>query len=194
MAKINETGREEIVRAAQDIFSRYGFRKTTMEEIARAACRGKSSLYYYFKSKDEVFQAVAGREIEKWRKKLRDALGREQTPQKKLRVYFMTRMSALSHLSRFYGFFADEYYENYRLVERLKAEIEGGEFSLVREILKEGKGKGIFNIRDLDVTALNIVNVLRGLEHSWLKERNVVALKKRIDNLLDIFLKGLLKK
>ena len=56
MDKINNTAnKEEIVKAAQHVFARYGFRKTTMEEIASEAHRAKSSLYYYFKSKDEVF-------------------------------------------------------------------------------------------------------------------------------------------
>ncbi|HBR34566.1 MAG TPA: TetR family transcriptional regulator, partial [Firmicutes bacterium] len=40
-----------IVEKAQAIFARYGFRKTTMDEIAKATHKGKSGFYHYFPSK-----------------------------------------------------------------------------------------------------------------------------------------------
>jgi AcrR family transcriptional regulator len=53
-----EKYRKEIIISAGRIFSHYGFKKTTMEEIARALKIGKSSVYYYFKSKEDIFEAV----------------------------------------------------------------------------------------------------------------------------------------
>ena len=46
---------EEIVRAASKRFSRHGFSKTTLEEIARDVRIGKPTIYHYFKSKDDLF-------------------------------------------------------------------------------------------------------------------------------------------
>jgi AcrR family transcriptional regulator len=46
---------EEIVRAAAKRFSRHGFGKTTLEEIARDVRIGKPTIYHYFKSKDELY-------------------------------------------------------------------------------------------------------------------------------------------
>ena len=51
MVVVKEEVRIYIVGVARKIFTRYGFRKTTMEEIAKASQMGKSSIYYYFKSK-----------------------------------------------------------------------------------------------------------------------------------------------
>ncbi len=48
-----EEFRKKIIKTSGQIFSRYGFRKTTMEEISKALKMGKSSVYYYFKSKEE---------------------------------------------------------------------------------------------------------------------------------------------
>ncbi|MCK7536282.1 MAG: TetR/AcrR family transcriptional regulator [Marinilabiliales bacterium] len=53
-----EEYRRRIILTASKIFSHYGFRKTTMEEISRALKKGKSSIYYYFGSKEEIFEAV----------------------------------------------------------------------------------------------------------------------------------------
>ncbi len=46
---------EEIVRAASKRFSRHGFGKTTLDEIARDVRIGKPTIYHYFKSKDELY-------------------------------------------------------------------------------------------------------------------------------------------
>ena len=63
--------RENIVSAATEVFSRYGFKKTSMEDIARALRMGKSSIYYYFKGKEEIFQAVVDREANLLRVKVK---------------------------------------------------------------------------------------------------------------------------
>ena len=55
--------KEIIIAAATTLFSRFGLDKTTMEDIAKAAKKGKSSLYYYFKSKEQVFAEVIRKEI-----------------------------------------------------------------------------------------------------------------------------------
>ncbi|MCW8803351.1 MAG: TetR/AcrR family transcriptional regulator [Ignavibacteriaceae bacterium] len=47
--------KEEIIRAAAKRFGRHGLGKTTLEEIARDVRIGKPTIYYYFKSKDELF-------------------------------------------------------------------------------------------------------------------------------------------
>lgn len=47
--------KEEIIRAASKRFSRHGFNKTTLEEIARDVRIGKPTIYHYFNSKDELF-------------------------------------------------------------------------------------------------------------------------------------------
>ena len=46
---------EEIVRAASKRFSRHGFGKTTLDEIARDVRIGKPTIYHYFKSKEDLF-------------------------------------------------------------------------------------------------------------------------------------------
>jgi len=38
--------RKKIIISAGQIFSRYGFRKTTMDELAKALKMGKSSIYF----------------------------------------------------------------------------------------------------------------------------------------------------
>jgi AcrR family transcriptional regulator len=55
---VTELRRSEILTAATEVFAAKGFDDTLMEEIARAAGLAKGTLYLYFKSKDEIYQAV----------------------------------------------------------------------------------------------------------------------------------------
>ncbi|MEO0226014.1 MAG: helix-turn-helix domain-containing protein [candidate division WOR-3 bacterium] len=47
--------RDSIIDSARYVFSRFGYRKATMDSIARAARKAKSSIYYYFRDKEEIF-------------------------------------------------------------------------------------------------------------------------------------------
>lgn len=56
---------EAILAAAQDLFSRYGFRRTSIDEIASQAGIAKGTVYLYFPNKQAVFRAVAERVAER---------------------------------------------------------------------------------------------------------------------------------
>ncbi|MCD4696056.1 MAG: TetR/AcrR family transcriptional regulator [Bacteroidales bacterium] len=67
--KIDET-RDKILNVAATIFSKFGFHKTTVDEIARAAYKAKGSVYYHFKSKEGLFQRVIDKEFQMLRGEL----------------------------------------------------------------------------------------------------------------------------
>ncbi len=50
--------KEQVLQAASEVFSRFGFEKTTLDDIGQRAGLNKASLYYYFKNKEEIFIAV----------------------------------------------------------------------------------------------------------------------------------------
>ncbi len=54
---------EKLLQAAAHLFARWGFDKTTVEEIAREADVSKGAVYLEFKGKDELFRAVVYREL-----------------------------------------------------------------------------------------------------------------------------------
>jgi len=59
--KRSDATQAQIVVAAFDVFSRYGFARTSMSDIAAAAGVSRTSLYNHFKTKEEVFQALSKR-------------------------------------------------------------------------------------------------------------------------------------
>jgi AcrR family transcriptional regulator len=56
-----EARRAGILDAALRVFGQYGYRRTSMDDIAREAQIGKGTIYLSFASKEEVFQALAQR-------------------------------------------------------------------------------------------------------------------------------------
>ncbi|HSU50274.1 MAG TPA: helix-turn-helix domain-containing protein, partial [Segetibacter sp.] len=53
----------EILSTAKALFAHHGLKKTTMEDIANSLGKGKSTLYYYFTGKTQIFEAVVKEEL-----------------------------------------------------------------------------------------------------------------------------------
>lgn len=54
----NDKVREEIILASDAVFERYGYLRVSMQDISNECKKGRSTLYHYFKNKEEVLDAV----------------------------------------------------------------------------------------------------------------------------------------
>jgi AcrR family transcriptional regulator len=78
---IDENARfKRVMRAAEELFKRVGFRAVTMELVAREANVAKATLYSYFKNKDELYVAVCARMARILRGSVEQALMKPETP------------------------------------------------------------------------------------------------------------------
>jgi TetR/AcrR family transcriptional regulator, transcriptional repressor for nem operon len=66
----DKTTRDHIVEAADQLFYRQGFQHTSFSDIADAVRISRGNFYYYFKSKDEILDAVIGMRVADTRKML----------------------------------------------------------------------------------------------------------------------------
>lgn len=57
---------QSLLDAGRDLFLRYGFDKTTIAEIARGASVSKGAVYLHFASKEQLFEALLGRELSRF--------------------------------------------------------------------------------------------------------------------------------
>ncbi len=193
MEEVEKDTRQIIIEASRSLFARYGFRKTTMEEIASAAHMGKSSIYHYFKSKEDVFRSVIRQEEDILKEQISKAVKSQKLPQDKLRIYVKTRVQVLNQLANYYSAFKDEYLEQYSFIQDLRKEADEYEFETIKSVLKEGVDRGIFVINDLELTVYAIVTAMKGLEYPWAIERDVSKIEKSIDSLFGILFHGIVK-
>jgi AcrR family transcriptional regulator len=166
-----EEYRRKIIITAGTIFSRYGFRKTTMDEIANALKMGKSSVYYYFSSKQEIFEAVVKYEANTLRNELTTAIKSVESPIDKMRKYVLVRMKAFEKLSNYYNAIA-----------------------ILRLILYDGVRKKIFNVENSEYTAMAIQTTMKGFEVPLFWKKREDNIDHRLKAILDVLFYGIVKK
>lgn len=189
-----EEFRRKVIITAGQIFSRYGFRKTTMDEIARALKMGKSSIYYYFESKEEIFEAVVLHEANILRNELTTAIKSVESPVDKMRNYVFVRMKAFEKLSNYYNAIFDKNLDHFDFIENIRARYDREELAILRLLIWHGARKKVFNVTNSEYTALAIQTTLKGLEVPlfWMKKE--VHIEDRLNAILDVLFNGILKK
>ncbi len=70
-SRIQHQNQAVILKAALEVFSAYGYRGTTVDQIAVKAGLSKPNLLYYFKRKEDIYVAVLEHTLEEWLKPLR---------------------------------------------------------------------------------------------------------------------------
>lgn len=90
-AQLTEFNRNNILNAAQKLFEEKGFLQTTMDDIAKEAEYSKSTIYVYFKSKDEIYNHM----IYKSMIMLRDNLDKSIEASNDYEKYFSAICNAL---------------------------------------------------------------------------------------------------
>ena len=183
-----------ITMVAQNIFSKHGLLKTTVDEIAKAARMGKASLYHYFQSKEEIFKEVVEQENRFLKEKIRDAVNREKNPQKKMKIYILKKMEYLKELANIHSALKDDYLKNYAFIEKIREKNSREELFTIREILQDGEDKGIFEIDDIELTSFAITSALKGLEYPWSINIPFPEIESNINKLLEILFHGIEKK
>jgi AcrR family transcriptional regulator len=189
-----EEFRKKVIIAAGQIFSRYGFRKTTMDEIARELKMGKSSIYYYFASKEEIFEAVVLYEANILRNELTTAIKSVESPVEKMRNYVFVRMKAFEKLSNYYNAIFDKNLDHFDFIENIRARYDREELAILRLLIWHGSRRKVFNVANSEYTALAIQTTLKGLEVPlfWMKKE--VNIESRLNAILDVLFNGILRK
>ena len=191
--KIDET-RDKILNAATTIFSKFGFHKTTVDEIARAAHKAKGSVYYHFKSKEELFQGVIDKEFQILRGELITAIDNGNNAKEKLANYITVRMKTLNELTNFYDALKNDYLTYLGFIEQIRQRYDAEETILIKSILTSGVNNNEFKINNVELTAPAILSALKGLEIPFFIENKYNELETRLNVLIAILIRGIEKR
>lgn len=185
--------KEKIISAATSLFSRLGLEKTTMEDIAKAARKGKSTLYYYFKSKEDVFAEVIRMEIAGLKTAIINAIETEDDPYNKFRAFVGTRLDYLNAKADQYISIKDEYLKHYGFIRNLTSDYSDWEISTIKDIVVYGRDRGLFLVTDSESVSQAIFFALKGLEYPWVTNLTRDEIRMSVNTLVDIILKGITK-
>jgi len=193
-ANKKDLNRESILKIAREIFSKYGFKKTTLDDIANAVRKGKSSLYYYFSSKEDLFQAVIMKEVEILAHELEIVINRNTDPVDKLRDYVLTKLTTFRSLANFYHAIENDI-TAIGFIEDIKHKYEQDEIRMIKRILIEGVRKNEFEIYDFNLAAIGITMAIKGLEMPLTAGvYGAVNLESSVDIILKIICYGIMKR
>lgn len=194
MARSQEEMKSLIIENARNFFARYGYSKTTVDEIAMSVRMGKSSLYYYFKNKEEIFKAVLDEEIKILKDEINSALRIVHTPEEKFKAYVMIRMRAIKKMANFYRVFKDEYLKSYAFIQKIRQGYDLYEISVIKSILSFGVEKGTFCVKDIPLASTAIFTAVKGLEYDWAVKIGESEIEKNVDKLLEVLFYGIVKR
>ena len=135
--------KSEILNGAQKLFQQYGLKKTTMDEIATACGRAKSTLYYYFDSKEDVFDAVLHLEIINLRKLVKSKVDTCKSMAEKVQTYILEFHKEVINKANLYSILKKEDYEVVATRIRFIKVMEF-EKSYILRILEDGYDSGEF--------------------------------------------------
>ena len=190
--------RQTILDAADRLIAHYGYKKTTMDDVAREAGIGKGTIYLYFKSKEEVALCSADRVFARVIEHLKSVARSTDTPASRLRRMLVGRVLYRFDSWHQYAHSLDDLFAALRPVcmSRKEQWLEE-EAKIFAEVLIEGRLLGTFDIEDAVLTARTLLIATNGLmpfsltTREW-GEREEVKLK--VSRIVDILLNGLLKR
>lgn len=176
------------------MLARYGLQKTTMEDIAQRAGLKPASVYYYFKSKEEVLAAVVAHQADEVNDRIRQSIDRAGTAEAKLVAFLLARFSYLDLLARLGEWEQSAILETYPMVEQVVQEYRGKAQELLLEVLELGRERGELDIDDPERLAHGMITVMRAMDAMLVVRPLDQATVEGLRSLLPIFLKGLKKR
>ncbi|MBN1327252.1 MAG: TetR/AcrR family transcriptional regulator [Candidatus Cloacimonetes bacterium] len=179
-----------IITAAKELIATYGFKKTTMDEIAVKARMGKSTLYYYFKNKEDIFAEIVGIDSDLFRNKLSDSIANAATPKDKIMQYVRTRMLHLKELSNFYKTLTNEYLDHYFFIEQVREDFYNFENNILSDLINQGIRQKIFTPCEVDVVVRMIAIAIKGLEYPLFIQKEQ-DLEMDSQQMMEIIFKGI---
>ena len=194
-----EDKREMIITAARKIFARYGFAKTTLDDIGDAVGMKKNSLYHYFASKEDLFNVIINREADNFFDHLLKAIEKEKKSSGKLRKLSEFGIEFFQERVNIDNFTVAAKLEIVSLFDNFFVKYREKETEIIKNILRSGIENKEFINHDYDQLALDILDMLNALhyrEHQksrvdYVHDFNYDELKRKVKNLMNLLIEGL---
>lgn len=165
--------REEILVGAKELFERFGFKKTTMEDIAKQVGKSKSALYYYYKTKEEIFEAVILNEISTSQDMVAEAVKKEELATNKFRILFTSLLQDVKDKANKFGIFKTDLYENHFLFDNIVKKRDSYLEELIKDMLILGISQHevkMMNNAEMSLWAVMINTMLKATAHKLFLE------------------------
>ena len=192
----NEIVIQDIINGAKKLMQQYGLKKTTMEDIAKAAGKSKSTLYYYFKDKEEIFDRVINLEIDEFFQTVKITVNKQADAISMLKAYIVTKVKTLRDKTNLYSFAIENDLQGRINKEftNLRNRYDNEERKLIGFILTKGVESKLFTNEitpEIDTLSELLVSCIRGVEMDIITHNKNKALTDKADLLVEMLIKGI---
>jgi AcrR family transcriptional regulator len=196
-AAVQSALRDVILDAMERLLARYGYKKTTMDDLAGEAGIGKGTIYLYFPSKEEVALQSIDRVVERVQDRLRAIAGSKAGVAEKLRQMMLERVLQRFDSVHAYSQSLDDLFESLRpaYMERRQKYFQA-EADLFAKVLAEGRRQGVLALDDLRATAYTLLLATNSLLPYSLSTRELgerAEIEAQARRIADLLLYGLLQ-
>jgi AcrR family transcriptional regulator len=182
-----ETRRREIVEAARDLILSKGFRETSMREIAQAAGTGKSTLYDYFTSKEDILVYMLSEPVDEMTTWAREIIYSPGTATERLQRLMHTHLDFLLD-KKAYVFRLS--IEAQRLSAEAQAQIQTKRHAyqdMLQALVEEGIDAGEFRPVNAAMTMKTLLAIMTPVVFTT---RPVGSPEEMLDDALDLLFRG----
>lgn len=187
--------REAILDATDTLMQRFGFRKMTMDDIAKEAGISKRTIYTYFPSKEEVGLSSIARVVALAQSRMAKAFEGKGSHSARLREMLVGRVMARVESVRDYHQSLDELFEAVRpaYMERRKQNFET-ETEMIRDLIDQGNAAGEFAVENAKRAAemlLRATNAFLPYSLSVAELGDTEAIRKDVAAMAELLIRGL---
>jgi len=188
----DHTVRDQIVGAAGEHFSRYGYEKTTVSDLAKSIGFSKAYIYKFFDSKQAIGEAICDRTLSGIVATVEEAVAGASTPTGKFRRMFKvlvtTSVSLFFNDRKLYDIAAHAAGEQWPPVRAYRERIR----QMLTEIVREGRESGEFERKTpLDETVHAIDLVVQPYVNPLLLQHNLDVAEEAPAQLSNLVLRSL---
>lgn len=161
--------RAKLVDVARQLFAKKGVGATTMNDIAVASKKGRRTLYTYFKSKDQIYMAVVESELKMLSDTMDKVAKKPTVPDEKILELITTHLDIIKMAVYRNGTLRADFFRDIWRVETMRKYFDNNEIKLFREVLREGKEQGLFDIDNVEITADILHYCIKGIEVPYIR-------------------------
>lgn len=190
-----KTTRDAILDATDRLLARFGYKKMTIDDLAREVGIGKGSIYLHFTSKEEIALTHIDRIIERLKENLRVIAAKPLNADERLRRMLMERVLYRFDSVQHYKQSLDEMlsYVRTQLLDRRKRYFEQ-EAVIFSTVIKDGQQSSIFakgDPLDIALTLISATNSLLPYSLSAIELGDRAEIAARTEKTAKLLIKGL---
>jgi AcrR family transcriptional regulator len=185
---------QEVLKVALKCFARFGYKKTTMEEIAGELGLTKGALYIYASNKEDLYQKAIAMALNSWQNRVREALNKETDPIVKLRLMSFKAFQYLAEDDELRQILVTdpEIFPMFPINDPYH-EINEKSREMLRTIIADGIKTGVFRSVDLQSVTWLLFSIYKLFIIDTYIVSDKEATEKLFSDAVDFVLHGLLK-